>query len=84
MRPREQVEAAIGDEIATMSVEEVLTDKQPDHRGADRPPQYRRREGRGAQNDDEGLGIKIVTVQLKEALVSLQRPGTIFRRRFSG
>ena len=68
---REQAEAAIKDKIATMSVEEVLTDKAPVIE------ELTRRliavtEGRGGEND-EGLGIKIVTVQIKEALVSSQR-----------
>lgn len=68
---REQAEAAIKDKIATMSVEEVLTDKAPVIE------ELTRRliavsEGRGG-TDTEGLGIKIVTVQIKEAFVSSQR-----------
>jgi SPFH domain / Band 7 family len=69
---REQAEAAIKDKIATMSVEEVLTDKQPIIEELTARLKAVA-EGRGGQDDDEGLGIKIVTVQLKEALVSSQR-----------
>jgi regulator of protease activity HflC (stomatin/prohibitin superfamily) len=69
---REQAEAAIKDKIATMSVEDVLTDKQPIIEELTARLKTVA-EGRGGQNDDEGLGIKIVTVQLKEALVSSQR-----------
>jgi flotillin len=69
---REQAEAAIKDKIATMSVEEVLTDKQPIIEELTARLKTVA-EGRGGQDDDEGLGIKIVTVQLKEALVSSQR-----------
>lgn len=71
---REQAEAAIKDKIATMSVEEVLTDKAP----IIEELTARLRavaEGRSESNQvvGEGLGIKIVTVQLKEAYVSSQR-----------
>jgi flotillin len=68
---REQADAAIKDKIATMSVEEVLTDKAPIIE------ELTRRligvaEGRvrGAESVELGLGITIVTVQIKEALVS--------------
>jgi len=68
---REQAEAAIKDKIATMSVEDVLTDKEPII--AELTARLKAvAEGRG-QDGDEGLGIKIVTVQIKEALVSSQR-----------
>ena len=68
---REQAEAAIKDKIATMSVEEVLTDKEPII--AELTARLKAvAEGRG-DDADEGLGIKIVTVQIKEALVSSQR-----------
>jgi flotillin len=69
---REQAEAAIKDKIATMSVEDVLTDKQPIIEELTARLKAVA-EGRGGQGGDEGLGIKIVTVQLKEALVSSQR-----------
>jgi regulator of protease activity HflC (stomatin/prohibitin superfamily) len=72
---REQAEAAIKDKISTMGVEEVLTDK------ALIIEELTRRlsevtEGRSQSVDSErgqGLGIKIVTVQIKEARVSSQR-----------
>ncbi len=71
---REQAEAAIKDKIATMSVEEVLTDKQPIiEELTERLKTVAEGRGPNGQNADEGLGIKIVTVQLKEALVSSQR-----------
>jgi flotillin len=70
---REQAEAAIKDKIATMSVEEVLTDKQPIIEELTARLKAVAEGRGGAQADDAGLGIKIVTVQLKEALVSSQR-----------
>ena len=71
---REQAEAAIKDKISTMSVEEVLTDKAP----VIEELTTRLRavaEGRSHNEDDsdQGLGIKIVTVQIREALVSSQQ-----------
>ncbi|NJR12634.1 hypothetical protein HC776_01770 [bacterium] len=72
---REQAEAAIKDKIATMSVEDVLTDKAPIIEELTRrlsevsQGRYQRESG----SDTEGLGIKIVTVQIKEARVSSQR-----------
>lgn len=71
---REQAEAAIKDKIATMSVEEVLTDKEPIIEELTTRLKVVA-EGRTQANQaaGEGLGIKIVTVQLKEALVSSQR-----------
>ncbi|NJN67342.1 MAG: hypothetical protein HC884_11840 [Chloroflexaceae bacterium] len=71
---REQAEAAIKDKIATMSVEEVLTDKEPVIEELTSRLKAVA-EGRTINDRvaDEGLGIKIVTVQIKEALVSSQR-----------
>jgi hypothetical protein len=67
---REQAEAAIKDKIATMSVEDVLADKAPIIEELTR----RLSEvSQGRNSDSEGLGIKIVTVQIKEARVSSQR-----------
>lgn len=66
---REQAEAAIKDKIATMSVEEVLTDKEPIIEELTTRLKTVA-EGRGGAG--EGLGIKIVTVQLKEALIASQ------------
>jgi hypothetical protein len=71
---REQAEAAIKDKIATMSVEEILTDKQPIIEELT-ARLIAVAEGRRSDNAStgEGLGIKIVTVQLKEAYVSSNR-----------
>ncbi|HPO48751.1 MAG TPA: SPFH domain-containing protein, partial [Spirochaetota bacterium] len=66
---REQAEAAIKDKIATMSVEEVLTDKEPVIKELTARLKTVA-EGQGNEKDDEGLGIKITTVQIREALVS--------------
>jgi hypothetical protein len=69
---REQAEAAIKDKVATMSIEDVLSDKQPiieelTHR--------LRAVAEGSHDGDpsSGLGLKIVTVQIKEAVVSSTR-----------
>jgi len=71
---REQAEAAIKDKIATMSVEEVLTDKEPViEELTTRLKAVAEGRKQGDQDTDEGLGIKIVTVQIKEAYVSSQR-----------
>jgi len=65
---REQAEAAIKDKVATMSIDEVLSDKEPiieelTHR--------LRVVAEGSHNEgSSGLGLKIVTVQIKEAVVS--------------
>ncbi len=68
---REQAEAAIKDKISTMSVEEVLTDKEPvieELTSRLKAVSEGRIENDGSAGD--GLGIKIVTVQIKEAYVS--------------
>ena len=68
---REQAEAAIKDKVATMGVDEVLSDKQP----IIVELVHRLRavaEGREGQ-ESTGLGLKIVTVQIKEAVVSSTR-----------
>ena len=76
---REQAEAAIKDKIATMSVEEVLTDKEPiieeltTRLKAVSEGRPQNQLSGGDATTGEGLGIKIVTVQIKEALVSSQR-----------
>lgn len=74
---REQAEAAIKDKVATMSVDDVLSDKQPIIKELTARLKHVA-EGDGA---DRGLGLRIVTVQIKEAVVSsptvwetLQRP----------
>src|SRR5260370_897795 len=69
---REQAEAAIKDKIATMSVEEVLTDKQPVIEELTTRLKVVAEGRQGAESDADGLGIKIVTVQIKEAYVSSQ------------
>ncbi len=68
---REQAEAAIKDKIATMSVEEVLTDKAPIIKELTGRLKHVA-EGQGDDNGkaDDGLGIKITTVQIREAIVS--------------
>jgi regulator of protease activity HflC (stomatin/prohibitin superfamily) len=68
---REQADAAIKDKIATMSVEEVLTDKAPVIEELTRRLiEVAEGRVRGSESAESGLGIKIVTVQIKEALVS--------------
>lgn len=77
---REQAEAAIKDKVATMGIDEVLSDKQPiiaelTHRlravaEGSGPPGQPVHEGNGSR---AGLGLKIVTVQIKEAVVSSTR-----------
>jgi regulator of protease activity HflC (stomatin/prohibitin superfamily) len=76
---REQAEAAIKDKVATMSIDEVLADKQP----IIKELTARLREVMEGEKEhgDRGLGLRIVTVQIKEAIVSsptvwemLQRP----------
>jgi flotillin len=76
---REQAEAAIKDKVATMSIDEVLADKQPIIKElTERLREVMEGESGG---QDRGLGLRIVTVQIKEAIVSsptvwemLQRP----------
>jgi regulator of protease activity HflC (stomatin/prohibitin superfamily) len=63
---REQAEAVIKDTVATMTLESVLADRQPIIRElTDRLRNIMEGEGGG-----EGLGLRIVTVQIKEAVVS--------------
>jgi hypothetical protein len=69
---REQAEAAIKDKVATMSIDDILTDKQP----IIEELTYRLRivaEGSRESGEPSGLGLKIVTVQIKEAVVSSTR-----------
>jgi hypothetical protein len=67
---REQAEAAIKDKVATLSIDEVLADKQP----IIEELTFRLRtvaEGSAEAGETQGgLGLKIVTVQIKEAIVS--------------
>jgi flotillin len=87
---REQAEAAIKDKVATMSIDEVLSDKQPIIEELTHRLQL---VAEGKQQDDntsEGLGLKIVTVQIKDAVVSstrlwenLQQPFRIEREKLA-
>jgi flotillin len=70
---REQAEAAIKDKIATMSVEEVLTDKAPIIEELTARLKAVTEGRQGDETTVEGLGIKIVTVQIREALVSSEK-----------
>ncbi|HEV7554024.1 MAG TPA: SPFH domain-containing protein, partial [Kofleriaceae bacterium] len=67
---REQAEAAIKDKVATMGIDEVLSDKQPI---IEELTARLRGVAEGSGNADEGLGLRIVTVQIKEAVVSSSR-----------
>jgi flotillin len=69
---REQAEAAIKDKVATMSIDDVLSDKQPI---IDELTHRLRVVAEGNREGDpaSGLGLKIVTVQIKEAVVSSTR-----------
>jgi len=67
---REQAEAAIKDKVATMGIDEVLSDKQPI---IEELTARLRSVAEGAGGSDTGLGLRIVTVQIKEAVVSSKR-----------
>jgi len=67
---REQAEAAIKDKVATMGVHEVLSDKQPI---IEELTARLRGVAEGEGGSDTGLGLRIVTVQIKEAVVSSAR-----------
>jgi SPFH domain/Band 7 family protein len=67
---KEQAEAAIKDKVATMSVHEVLSDKQPIIQEL---TARLRGVAEGEGGSDTGLGLRIVTVQIKEAVVSSSR-----------
>jgi flotillin len=66
---REQAEAAIKDKVATMGIDEVLSDKQP----IIEELTARLRHVAEGEGTDKGLGLRIVTVQIKEAVVSSKR-----------
>ncbi|MGK0290793.1 MAG: flotillin [bacterium] len=73
---REQAEAAIKDKISTMTVEDVLTDKAPvieELTARLKGVAEGRKQDEEGQATHEGLGIKIVTVQIREAIVSSQK-----------
>jgi hypothetical protein len=67
---REQAEAAIKDKVATMSIDAVLSDKQPI---IEELTARLRHVAEGGGGGDKGLGLRIVTVQIKEAVVSSAR-----------
>jgi hypothetical protein len=69
---REQAEAVLKDKVATMSIDQVLTDKLPI---IEELTQRLRllAEGTATGPGASGLGLKIVTVQIKEAVVSSTR-----------
>ena len=74
---KEQAEAAIKDTVASMSIDDVLADKQP----IVQVLTTRLRQLAEGSKEREGLGLRVVTVQIKEAVVSstrlwesLQRP----------
>jgi flotillin len=69
---REQAEAAIKDKVAMMPIDDILSDKQP----IIEELTHRLRavaEGQREGATTTGLGLKIVTVQIKEAVVSSTR-----------
>src|SRR5436190_13140125 len=75
---REQAEAAIKDTVATMSIEDGLSDKEPIIK--ERTTRLRHvAEGDG---QDTGLGLRIVTVQIKEAVVSSPKVWEMLQRPF--
>ncbi|TDD39211.1 hypothetical protein E1287_03670 [Actinomadura sp. KC06] len=67
---REQAEAAIKDKVSTMGVRDVLSDKQPI---IEELTARLRAVAEGEDTSDQGLGLRIVTVQIKEAVVSSSR-----------
>ncbi|MFI0354841.1 SPFH domain-containing protein [Actinomadura sp. 9N407] len=67
---KEQAEAAIKDKVSTMGVRDVLSDKQPI---IEELTARLRGVAEGEESGDEGLGLRIVTVQIKEAVVSSSR-----------
>jgi len=67
---KEQAEAAIKDVVATMGVHEVLSDKQPI---IEELTARLRSVAEGEGGSETGLGLRIVTVQIKEAVVSSAR-----------
>jgi hypothetical protein len=75
---REQAEAAIKDTVSTMSIEDVLSDKQP----IIKELTTRLRHVAEGDGQDTGLGLRIVTVQIKEAVVSSPRVWEMLQRPF--
>ena len=75
---REQAEAAIKDTVAAMSIDDLLADKQPVIEELTRRLRAVAEGNEGAQ----GLGLRIVTVQIKEAVVSSARVWETIQRPF--
>ncbi len=75
---REQAEAVIKDVVATMSIDDVLADKQP----IIKELVSRLRHVAEGDGQDKGLGLRIVTVQIKEAVVSSPRVWEMLQRPF--
>lgn len=75
---REQAEAAIKDVVATMSIDDVLADKQP----IIKELTARLRHVAEGDGQDKGLGLRIVTVQIKEAVVSSPKVWEMLQRPF--
>lgn len=76
---REQAEAAIKDKVATMSIDEVLADKQPI---IEELTARLRSVAEGEGEPDKGLGLRIVTVQIKEAVVCSPKVWEMLQRPF--
>lgn len=76
---REQAEAAIKDKVATMSIDEVLSDKQPI---IEELTARLRSVAEGTGDKDTGLGLRIVTVQIKEAVVCSPKVWQMLQRPF--
>jgi SPFH domain/Band 7 family protein len=70
---REQAEAAIKDKVATMPIDEILSDKQPIIEELTHRLRAVAEGSRQGQDASGGLGLQIVTVQIKEAVVSSVR-----------
>lgn len=75
---REQAEAAMKDKLSTMRIDEVLADKRP----IIEELTLRLREVSEGEKGSGGLGIKIVTVQIKETVVSSARVWNNLQRPF--
>lgn len=75
---REQAEATIKDTVATMSIDQVLADKQP----IIEELTSRLRILAEGDGKAEGLGLRIITVQIKEAVVSSSRLWESLQRPF--
>jgi regulator of protease activity HflC (stomatin/prohibitin superfamily) len=75
---REQAEAAIKDKVSTMGIDDVLADKQP----IIEELTARLRSVAEGSGHDKGLGLRIVTVQIKEAVVSSPKVWEMLQRPF--